>query len=137
MSDTVEIYAGKPSIDNMPHVLEAVERYFTERKVAEGDRAKLLVALDELYSNLCVHSGAQNVEIRCGLSECHAGILLVDNGIPFNPLEQKKPDVTLPAEERVPGGLGIYLVRKTMDKISYEYIEGKNFLTVVKKIALK
>ncbi|MDE7251668.1 MAG: ATP-binding protein [Acetatifactor sp.] len=137
MGNTVEIYAGKPNIDSMPQVLEAVERYLIEGNVAEGDRAKLLVAVDELYSNLCIHSGARNVEIRCGLDDSQVGMIFVDNGIPYNPLEREEPDVTLPAGERPPGGLGIYLVRKTMDKVSYEYIEGKNCLTIVKKINTK
>ena len=134
MDSTVEIYAGRPNIESMSQVLEAAERRLIEGKVPAGDRAKLLVAVDELYSNLCIHSGARNVEIRCGVSDSRVGMIFVDNGIPYNPLEQKEPDVTLPAGERVPGGLGVYLVRKTMDKVSYEYIEEKNCLTIVKEI---
>ena len=57
-----------------------------------------------------------------------------DGGIPFNPLEKPDPDVTLSAEERKIGGLGIYMMKKTMDEVSYAYEKGENILTMVKKI---
>ena len=56
-----------------------------------------------------------------------------DQGIPYNPLEKEDPDVTLSAEERQIGGLGIFLVKKMMDDVHYEYRDGFNVLTVMKK----
>lgn len=61
-------------------------------------------------------------------------IELRDAGTPFNPLEIPDPDITLPAEEREIGGLGIYLCKKMMDSISYRYENGNNVLTMTKKI---
>lgn len=61
-------------------------------------------------------------------------MVFTDSGIPFNPLQKSDPDITLPAESRSIGGLGIYVVKKTMDDVSYEYKNGKNILTIVKNI---
>ena len=57
-----------------------------------------------------------------------------DGGVPFNPLEHKSPDVTLPWKQRPIGGLGIFLLRRKMDDIHYEYIDNKNILTIEKVI---
>ena len=57
-----------------------------------------------------------------------------DEGIPYNPLEKADPDITLPPEQRPCGGLGIFMVKKTMDRVDYEYKNNENRLTLVKKI---
>ena len=61
-------------------------------------------------------------------------ICVVDEGVPFDPLAKEDPDVTLSAEERQIGGLGIFLVKKTMDGMAYRREDGKNILTIRKKI---
>ena len=58
----------------------------------------------------------------------------VDSGVPFNPLKKKDADITLSAEERQIGGLGILMVKRSMDKVDYVYENGQNILTLVKKI---
>ena len=58
----------------------------------------------------------------------------LSSGIPFDPTQQEEPDITLSAEERPIGGLGILLVRELMDSINYERINGENILTLTKKI---
>ena len=57
-----------------------------------------------------------------------------DGGLPFNPLERDEPDITLSASEREIGGLGIFITKKTMDTIAYRFENGKNILTMTKKI---
>ena len=57
-----------------------------------------------------------------------------DEGTPYNPLEKPDPDITLAAEEREIGGLGIYMVKKSMDDVTYQYKDGKNILTLMKKL---
>ena len=57
----------------------------------------------------------------------------IDSGKPFDPLAKEDPDITLSVEERKIGGLGIFMVKKTMDDVAYEFKDGKNMLTVVKK----
>ena len=61
-----------------------------------------------------------------------ASITFRDSGMPFDPLAKEDPDVTLPAEERQIGGLGIYMTKKAMDEMRYEYTNGQNVLTLIK-----
>ena len=61
-------------------------------------------------------------------------LTFLDRGVPYDPLQREDPDVTLPAEERDIGGLGILLTKKTMDDVAYEYRDGQNILTLKKKI---
>ena len=61
-------------------------------------------------------------------------ITFIDSGTPFDPLKMSDPDVTLPAESRDVGGLGVFLVKKTMDAVSYKYENGKNMLRIEKQI---
>ena len=61
-------------------------------------------------------------------------IVFRDRGVPYNPLEKTDPDITLSAEEREIGGLGIYMVKQSMDKVEYRYEDGCNILTIEKNI---
>ena len=61
-------------------------------------------------------------------------ITFIDNGVPYDPLAKADPDTTLSAEEREIGGLGIYMVKKSMDDITYEYKAGQNILTIKKNL---
>lgn len=61
-------------------------------------------------------------------------ITFSDSGKPYNPLEKPDPDVTLSAEERSIGGLGIFMVKKSMDDMRYEYKDGQNILTITKRL---
>lgn len=58
----------------------------------------------------------------------------IDQGIPYDPLAKEDPDVTLSAEERQIGGLGIYMVKKSMDAVTYEYKDGQNILSIKKNL---
>lgn len=97
------------------------------------------VALDELFSNIARYAyapGTGEATVRFDFSEADgtAEITFIDGGVPYNPLENADPDTTLPASERSIGGLGIFLVKKTMDAMLYRHEGGKNILTVRKKI---
>ena len=59
---------------------------------------------------------------------------MTDKGVPFDPLKKPDPDITLSAEEREIGGLGIFITKKTMDSVTYAYENGENILTMIKKI---
>ena len=61
-------------------------------------------------------------------------ITFIDHGVPYDPLKKADPDVTLSADQREIGGLGIFLVKKTMDEVSYDYKDGQNILTIRKKL---
>lgn len=61
-------------------------------------------------------------------------ITFIDNGVPYDPLKKEDPNVTLSADEREAKGLGIYIVKKSMDEITYEYKEGQNILKIKKQL---
>ena len=91
---------------------------------------KLMVAVDEIYSNIVRYSGASEAHIRIVKEADTMRLIFADNGKPYNPLDAKEPDVTASAEERTIGGLGIYMVRKMMDHVDYMYKDGQNVLTL-------
>ena len=74
------------------------------------------------------------IELRVELSENRLTVSIVDDGIPFNPIGVETPDTELSLEERKIGGLGIHLVRRVMDKVSYQRRIDKNIATLVKRL---
>ncbi len=119
------------SLDAMPELTEYVESTLEEGGAPMGVIAKMNIALDEMYSNIVKFSGATVAKVTCGVENGNtAYMILADNGKPYNPLEQEDPDVTLSAEDREIGGLGIFMVKKSMSAITYEYAGGNNNLTM-------
>ncbi len=103
---------------------------------------KLDLAVEEIYINIAHYAYTPktgSVEISCMLEKTgevpSITITFKDSGMPFNPLEKKDPDITLSADDRDIGGLGIFLTKKFMDNVSYSYSEGFNILTIQKKLA--
>ena len=93
-----------------------------------------MVAVDEIYSNIVRYSGASEAQIRLVKEEEIVQLIFRDNGEPYNPLTAKAPDVTASAEDRAIGGLGIFMVRKMMDNVEYEYTNDRNKLTLTVKL---
>ncbi len=125
------IYEGDVDIKKLPQIQEAMKNCLEDGMVGQEDCDRLFVAVDELYSNICIHSGAGSAQILCSLSDTRVKVVFMDDGVPFDPLGQADPDVTLSAGEREIGGLGIYMVKRMMDVMSYEYVDGRNCLTVI------
>ena len=96
---------------------------------------KMNIAADEVYSNIRRYSGATKAQIECAISGNNITLVFADDGFPYDPLNKKDPDTTLSADEREIGGLGIFMVKKTMDNVEYEYSEGMNRLTLKKSWA--
>ena len=80
------------------------------------------------------YSGATGVVLGCSLKDGKATLRFSDNGRPYDPTEKPDPDTTQSAEEREVGGLGIFMVKKLMDEVTYEYADGSNILTLVKSL---
>lgn len=116
--------------------LTEVSTFFETALNACGAPAKVIsqinIVADEVFSNIARYSGATTATVGCEVNENHAVLRFVDNGRPYDPTEKADPDVTLPAEEREIGGLGIFMVKKTMDAVHYEYMNGFNILTIEK-----
>ena len=97
------------------------------------------IAIDELFGNIAQYAynpGEGPATVRVEVTENPLSVILtfIDKGVPYNPLEKSDPDISLSAEDRQIGGLGIYMVKKTMDEIVYEYKDGQNILKVKKSL---
>ena len=97
------------------------------------------IAIDELFGNIAHYAynpevGSATVRVEVSKEPMAVIITFIDKGVPYDPLSSADPDVTLSAEQRQIGGLGIYMVKKSMDEISYEYKNGQNILTIKKRI---
>ena len=97
------------------------------------------IAIDELFSNIAHYAynpeiGQATVRVEVIEDPLAVTITFIDNGVPYDPLAKEDPDTTLSAEEREIGGLGIYMVKKSMDDITYEYKDGQNILAIKKNL---
>ena len=92
---------------------------------------KVSIAIDEIASNIVNYSGAKTAEISYSIEADCLNLTFTDDGIPYNPLETAAPDLTLSAEERQIGGLGIFMVKKMTERMEYRYEDGKNVLLLV------
>ena len=95
------------------------------------------IAIDELFGNIAHYAynpevGDATVRVEVKDEPLAVVITFIDKGVPYDPLKKSDPDTSLSAEEREIGGLGIYMVKKSMDEISYEYKDGQNILTILK-----
>jgi sigma-B regulation protein RsbU (phosphoserine phosphatase) len=99
----------------------------------------LCIAIEEIFVNIANYAygdggGEMTMGIGFDKDSNTINFVITDNGIPFDPLKKPDPDITLSAEERQIGGLGIFIAKKTMDSLTYSYEDGKNILTMNKKI---
>ena len=97
------------------------------------------LAVEEIFVNIAHYSGSAEAVICADYHVSGEGngtltVVFKDNGKKFNPLEKPDPDLTLSAEERNIGGLGIFLTKKFMDSVEYEFVEGMNCLTIKKTL---
>lgn len=121
----------------IPEIIEFVNRELERMDCGTKTRAQIDIAIDELYSNIAKYGfdddgGEVTVAMETQREPRIVSITFTDGGRPFNPLERSDPDTTLSARDRKIGGLGIYMVKKSMDDVRYEYREGKNILTIRK-----
>ena len=92
------------------------------------------LAVEEIFVNIAHYSGSAEAIINTSFENDKLEVTFSDSGVPFNPLAKPDPDITLNAEEREIGGLGIYLTKKFMDTVSYEYKDGMNCLRIIKSV---
>ena len=98
---------------------------------------KIDVAVEEIYINIAHYAYAPSkgeVEVSCGEENGVFTVVFADRGKPFDPLAHADPDITLSADEREIGGLGIFMTKKFMSSVAYRYEDGKNILTITKAL---
>ncbi len=124
--------------------VKPVTRFVNSRleKLGCSERIKVQVdvAIDEIFSNIAHYAyrpetGPATVKVEVEEDPLCVVISFIDQGTPYDPLAEERPDTTrLPKAERPIGGLGLFVVKKTMDDVSYVYRDGQNILTIRKKI---
>ena len=129
------------TIENIETVIDFVNGQLEEIKCPLKAQMQIDIAIDELFGNIAHYAynpetGPATVRVEVTEDPIAVVITFIDRGVPYDPLKKEDPDITLSAEERAIGGLGIFMVKKTMDEISYEYKDGKNILKIRKNIGL-
>ena len=124
------------SQDNLPDVREFVEQAAMSLGGTEDAISELVVSTNEAITNILNHGynhQAGDIEITVGCQNRNLIIQLRDNAKPFDPTTVPKPDITLPLEERTPGGLGVHMMREFTDELSYRTTNnGENKLIMIK-----
>ena len=126
-------------VENLPKVTAFVDEQLEALDCPMKIQMQIDIAIDELFSNIAHYAynpdvGPATVRVEVAEDPLSVIITFIDKGVPYDPLAKDDPDTTLSAEERSIGGLGIYMVKKTMDDISYEYKDGQNILRVKKNL---
>lgn len=127
-------------IENLEQVLAFVQSELEAVDCPVKTQIQMAIAVEEIYVNIAHYAYNPKVGeavIRCQLGEQPLRVVVQfeDAGKPYNPLAHTDPDITLSADEREIGGLGIYMVKQSMDQVEYRYEDGKNILTIQKVIA--
>lgn len=120
--------------DRLPSLLDAIEAWLDEADVPVAEAARLMIAFDEILSNIATH-GSGTIEVAITLDGRCFAATITDNGPPFDPLARPAPRVDLDIGDRAIGGLGIHLVREMMDEVQYAYVNGHNRLIFSKTLS--
>ena len=126
-------------IEALSDVLGFVDRTLEEYECPMKVQTAICVAMEEVFVNVAHYAyGDGEGDVALGIDfdaeSRNITFRMSDKGTPFDPLQKPDPDITLSAEEREIGGLGIFIAKKTMDTVTYAYKNGENILTMIKKI---
>ena len=135
-------------ISNLNQVISFVEEELESLGCSMKQQMQITLAVEEIYVNIAHYaygktdeagqiipdSGSGRMSLSLGADNGLVTLVFQDGGVPYNPLERKDPDISLSAEDREIGGLGIFMAKKSMDNMKYEYRDGKNILTLEKRI---
>ncbi|MBP5550756.1 MAG: SpoIIE family protein phosphatase [Bacilli bacterium] len=127
----------KAKNENLYQVMEFIDEFLEKHDCQMKAQTQIDLSIEEVFVNIANYAygeGEGDCEIKLGFNDGVVTLQFIDSGMPFDPLAKADPDNTLSAEDRQIGGLGIFLVKKNMDEVSYQYLDNKNILTLTKKI---
>lgn len=127
----------KNEVQELTKLPEFVDTVCEEAGIDMALIASLNLALEEAATNVVLYAypdGEGLIDIDAVYTPQYMKFVITDSGIPFDPTQKEDADITLSAEERPIGGLGIHLVRQIMDTVSYERNDGHNILTLIKQL---
>ena len=127
------------AVDQLDEVLAFVTDQLDQLDCPPKHRIQIEVAVEELFVNIASYAyrpgtGTADVTVEAFENPKAVEITFKDSGVPYDPLAKQDPDISLSADERQIGGLGIFMVKKTMDDMRYEYKDNQNVLTIRKVI---
>ena len=127
------------TVENIETVTDFVNEQLEALDCPIKAQMQIDIAIDELFGNIAHYAynpqvGSATVRVEVIEEPLSVVITFIDDGVPYDPLQKDDPDITLSAEEREIGGLGIYMVKKSMDEITYEYKDGQNILKIKKNL---
>ena len=127
------------AMDQLDEVLAFVEEELEKHSEDPNVNIQISIAVEEVFVNIAHYAYKPNegdavIQIDFAEDPKSVTITFIDSGMEFDPLAKPDPDVTLPAEDRQIGGLGIYMVKKSMDEVTYERRDGRNIFTISKKL---
>ena len=130
----IKVKADTAELDN---VLSFADTILEELGCSVKAQMQIDIAIEEIFVNIAHYAypeakGEAVIYVEPGEGSSSVTITFEDEGIPYDPLKNEDPDITLSADDRPIGGLGIFMVKKSMDEVSYEYKDGKNRLTIKK-----
>lgn len=135
-----KIIVTEAKVENIPAITEFVDNVLDSLECSIKAKMQIDVAIDEIVSNVCYYAykpgqiGKVKVVIDYIEKEEMVSLMFEDRGVQYNPLEKADPNTNASIEEREIGGLGIFIVKKTMDSVTYDNVNGHNVLTLKKKI---
>ena len=127
-------------IQNLPAIIDYIDELLDKNNATIAAKSQIDVAVDEMFSNIAFYAypkglpGKVKVSVIMSKDNEEMTIIFEDRGKPFDPLKKADPNTSLSLEEKSIGGLGIFIVKKTMDFVGYENVNGHNILTLKKKI---
>lgn len=124
---------------NMQSVVEFINKQLIENNMSQRTIYQIDVAVDEVFSNIVCHAyknSTGNVKVCVGVKSDSLELVIcfIDRGIPFNPITKLESYITLSANKREIDGSGILMVKRLVDKITYDYMDNKNVLKLYKRI---
>lgn len=125
--------------DKLDEVIGFVDAHLEEYDCSMKTQMQIDIAVEEVFVNIANYAyntdiGKATIRVEISGDPIVIKITFLDNGTPYDPLAKEDPDVTLSAEDRKIGGLGIFMTKKSMDNIQYEYKNGQNILTIEKNL---
>ena len=127
------------TVENIGAVTDFVDAQLEALDCPMKALMQINIAIDELFGNIAHYAynpdvGEATVRVEVEEEPLSVIITFIDGGVPYDPLQAAEPDTTLSAEERALGGLGIFMVRKSMDEITYRYENGRIILSIRKTL---
>ena len=123
-------------VPETPKVLDYIEQGMKQAGVSRSLQSKIMIAAEEIFVNIAMYAYDVGGYARIStiVNDNVFVVTFMDRGRPYNPLEREDPDITLSAEQRNIGGLGVFMIKKVSDAVNYSYENGQNILQIAFKI---